>query len=181
MLTCWKRLAPNLAMERAAIYFKALSMKKFFSLSITIALVGCASPYVPPTSGPTAKIRFENDAQRNLYISYFDQSSQCVGRRSTEVILPTTEQEHIVRANSDLTFQYYLTNHNGGGHEQYCLMNLRFHPKASNVYVFRTSEGFNNCRWLMTDSTDANAPTPIELKRIVWKRGFDESSSWCNE
>jgi len=156
-------------------------MKNIAVLTIVIALVGCASPYIPPTSGPTAKMRFVNDAQRNLYISYFDTSTNCVGRRRTKVIPPSTEDEHVVRANGELTFQYYLTNHNSGGGEQYCLMNLRFFPNTGSSYIFRTTEHSNSCSWLMVDATQSGNPTPEPLKRILWKRGFDENSSWCNE
>jgi hypothetical protein len=156
-------------------------MKKLLALSIAFALVGCASPYVPPTAGPSAKIRFVNDAQRNLQIAYFDTSANCVGRRTTQTILPTAEQEHIVRADADLTFQYYLTNHNGTVGEQYCLMNLRFHPTAGGAYIFRTSEGANTCRWIMVDATDPGSLKPVPLQKILWRRGFAEGSSWCNE
>jgi hypothetical protein len=156
-------------------------MKHISALTIVLALAGCASPYTSPTSGPNAKIRFVNDAQRNLNIAYFDTSTKCVGRRQTEVIRPTTEHEHVVRANGELTFQYFLTNQPSWGGEQYCLINLRFFPKEGSSYIFRTTESSNSCNWLMVDATQSGNPKPEPLKRILWKRGFYESSSFCSE
>lgn len=159
-----------------------MNMKKRIWIACApVLLIGCAAPYVPPTSGPTAKIQFVNDAGRNLVIAHYDQSRQCVGRRSTDVIPPGHVREDVIRADQDITFQYHLTNYSGGAAEGYCLVNLRFMPKAGHHYVFRTNETSKSCHWHMTAVIAGGGHSPEELKKIPWKKGFDESSSFCNE
>jgi hypothetical protein len=155
-------------------------MKQLSTTILALVLTGCAIPYTPPTSGPVAKIKLINNSERNLIISYYNESTQCKARRFTEIIPPKAKREDIVRANQELTFQYHLTNFNGA-REEYCLVNLRFLPIAEGFYNFQTSESEKTCKWLMTDATHGSNLSSVSLKKIEWKRGLSEDSSFCNE
>jgi hypothetical protein len=156
-------------------------MKLPIIILLALFSVGCAVQYTAPMAGPTAIIRYVNDGQRTLDISYYETSLGCKGRRFTPKILPTTEAAHTVYANNELSFQYYLTNYNGGGVERYCLLNLRFKPIKNHEYTFVTSEDLHSCKWQMFDSTYKGILVPTKLEVLEWKRGFSENSSFCNE
>ena len=157
-------------------------MKLIACVLVAFTLTGCSTvPYVQPTTGPTATILFVNDAYRNLEAAIYEQSATCKGRRQVPVVAPGSQVEQKVRADAELTFQYYLTNFGDRKREQYCLMNLRFTPRAGSHYVFRTAEDTSFCRWAAVDDTDKQKPVKVELVEIPWKAGWDENSSWCDK
>jgi hypothetical protein len=157
-------------------------MKLISGVLAALALTGCGTiPYVQPTAGPTATIQFINDAHRNLEAAIYEQSATCKGRRQVPVVAPGSQVEQKVRADAELTFQYYLTNFGDRKQEQYCLMNLRFTPVAGRHYLFRTAEDTSFCRWAAFDDTDKEKPVKVDLTQITWKAGWDENSSWCDK
>lgn len=156
-------------------------MRRLLIATIFPIFAGCAVPYVAPTEGPAAVVRYKNNAQRKLEIAYFEISNGCQRRRRTDAIMPGTEAVHRTYANKEITFQYYLTNATGKGSEEYCLANLRFLPVVNHEYTFVTSEDIGKCKWVMVDSTDKVKMVPVELKEKKWKRGMDENSSFCDE
>ena len=155
-------------------------MKRWLSILLMLNISGCAVPYVPPNSGPVTTIRFINESSRKLEIAYFEESQGCKRRRTAPMIFSGEEAQHTVRANSDLTFQYYLTSKSIGG-EQYCLTNLRFFPKDSEKYIFRTTDDSSECKWVMYEESDVNRSNLIKLESIPWSRGVVEDSSWCDK
>lgn len=158
-------------------------MKSFASLGLLLLTVaGCSSvPYSKPTSGPTASILFVNYASRNLEVAFYEQSKGCKARRAVPVLSPPNQAEYTVRADAELTFQYYLTNFGDQPREEYCLLNLRFVPRAGARYEIRAAEEVAHCRWEAHDITDKKNPQKITLTAIPWKAGFAENSSFCAE
>ncbi len=144
-------------------------------------LSGCAvftQPYVVPASGPTAKLRIVNGAQRDLEISFYDQSDHCVGRRSLKKLKNGEEVTTVVYAERDLTFQLYQTERADG---RFCLKNIRFRPSEGGSYVFETRQSANSCQWHMSQESESGLPSPVPIRGIAWSRGVTEGGSWCNE
>lgn len=156
-------------------------MKNLFFALMVVFLTGCAVPYVAPSTGATSTIRFVNDSQKMLEISFYEISSGCKRRRITPIILPATEAVHSVYADKELTFQYYLSNQGRGSAELYCLVNIRFTPKTGSKYSFLTSEVANQCKWIMFDDTDVARTFPVKLDVIPWSRGASEDGSFCDK
>ena len=156
-------------------------MKPYLVSVLSVFLMsGCTQHYISPTSGPISKIRFVNHSDSKLQISYFDESTKCVGRRATETILPKAQSEHIVGAEREITFQYYLSDQKRGT-EQYCLTNLRFHPNSNRIYLFQTVQASKICGWSMSDVTVDGSPVLVPLTNAGWTRGFSDASSWCRQ
>ena len=157
-------------------------MKIFTCMAVLLWLSGCGTvPYAPPTSGPTATITFINYASRNLEVAIYEESAGCKGRRSIPTVSPPNQVEQTVRADRELTFQFYLTNFGERVREEYCLTNLRFIPRAGSRYTFRTEEDPGSCKWSALDVTNAQQPVLVTLAQVPWKAGWDENGSFCEK
>jgi hypothetical protein len=155
-------------------------MKPSICLAVMFSLSGCGTtPYAPPTAGATAKINFINYASRNWELALYDRSQSCKRRRQISVLTPPNQVEQTVLADTELTFQFYLTNFGDQPREEYCLVNLRFVPRSGSRYAIRAEEGAGACKWSAYDVTNVATPEAITLTRVPWKAGFSENSSFC--
>jgi len=157
---------------------------KIFLIPFVFMFVGCTSvepKYIEPSSEPTAYINFKNNSIKSLKIAYYEVSDGCQKRRHTDAILPDAEATHKIPANKQITFEFYLTNFSTSKHEQSCLLNLRFQPKAAGKYTITASEDSISCRWIATDITNPENPKLINLETVNWKSGLGEDGSFCSK
>ena len=160
---------------------------KIILVIVTLLLSGCALtpiPYAPPLEGPTATVKFQNDAQKDLKITFYEESDGCKGRRTTPLILPNTDATYVIYAGKPFTFKYHISQAqytDAGTLHYYFITNLRFVPEKDHDYLFRTTEDLDSCKWSMIDITQNKKPKAIKLKLIKALAGWDEHSSFCHK
>ena len=152
-------------------------------MSIFIFLSACSSPhspisYIPPTSGPVAKITFENKSSRIFGPAFYSESRMCKVRRYTKELKPGQSSTHIIPANRELTFMYYQSESTDG---RYCLFNLRFTPTAGKVYKFIAVSKGGDCLGGMSEIKNNKHLKNVELQQIPFFIGSSEDGSFCNQ
>ena len=131
-----------------------------------------------------ASIRLVNDSSKDLRIAFHEQSTGCERSRSVPAVKPGAEAQHVIAADRELTFEYYLGSFTYAGyatHHNYCRANLRFVPRAGRHYVFHTQWVAGRCSWQAVDATNPARPVPVPLARVPVKQGWDENSSHCDK
>ena len=158
-------------------------MRVAIIMSIFLFLAACSSPhspisYIPPTSGPVAKITFENKSHRIFRPSLYIESRMCKVKRSIKELKPGQSSTHIIPANRELTFLYYQTESTDG---QYCLFNLRFTAVAGKVYKFIVVSKGDECMGGMSEMIKNKHHKNVKLKQIPFVIGSSVNGSFCNE
>lgn len=161
-------------------------MKNLSCLLLSISLTACTTPvakqYVPPISGETASLRFNNNSRLHYFEpAIYETSTNCMGRSHLEQIKPNKSTNLVIPAGKELTFQYYLTSVYTGNGGAYCLLNLRFVPKPGSTYTFDagTDSNSNKCIWRMLETTNIKKPKKVKLEVINWKAGWTDNSAFC--
>jgi hypothetical protein len=155
-------------------------------LSVVLAAMLCtgcglaAVKYVEPTGGPVATVHFQNNSDLTLKLNFYETSKDCKGRLTVDVpIVPQTSDSHVVAANTDVTFEYLLSDERPNTQGRHCLFNIRFHPKDGRIYTFQTGATHFGCKVSMVDSTEPGKPTPVPLKTIPWDSKWGRASAFC--
>jgi len=158
---------------------KSLTLeRRLISFAYILLTSGCATPYVPPSNGPTAQITFVNGALRPLHVSFYEKSEFCTGRRLAGKLPPSNRETYTVPADGTLTFEFYQTE---SADNRYCLTNLRFTPTPSGRYVFETNQANARCVWRMQELSEGQPAKAVALKNVGWNTAFDNNGSFCRE
>jgi hypothetical protein len=153
-----------------------------YAMLASLLLAACAS-YEPPTTGPTAKLAFANASACHFTIKIYEQSRNCVGRRKAVDLLGRGIQVVTVPAVAEITFQYAVDLEGTDALETEevcesdCVANARFTPQSGASYIFTGTEGCNAMLERFYSKTDQR---PVQWQSPKWRRGFNESSSFCS-
>jgi hypothetical protein len=130
-----------------------------------IAVVACASPYVPPSSGPTARVKFVG----NHYYAYIDEGGTC----STRKFVPKDAwPSSYVRAGQRLWLEQGIDT-SGTAYGYTCGFVFSFSPEADTTYISEYTNQNRQCQvklYRLTASGEKVIERSVrrEKNRLCW-------------
>ncbi|MFM0644022.1 hypothetical protein PQR14_06800 [Paraburkholderia bryophila] len=152
------------------------------------SIAGCASTYAPPTSGDTAHITFSKYKDSTTSIQTYDNAETCSSRHSIALMRSDSKKTTVaVKASEPLSITMSVDRAiiplPIGFVVRGCNATVTFAPKNGASYAAELVTGHDVCliklKQINADETTADVPES-SLKIRNWKRGFDESSSFCD-
>lgn len=163
-----------------------------------MSLFSCYSRYVEPKSGPVASILFVKHTEHNSSVNSYINAENCSGGRP-RVLTPHDTKDIKLNVPAGKAFSFSMSadlgisisptvTSGGAGAKvnfQGCNPTVTFIPKEGEAYIARfiPPTKFKGCqievvKQVTTESGIVEKSVEIRLRR--WKRGFVESSSWCD-
>lgn len=129
-------------------------------------------PYEPPTSGPMADIRIENQSGRYLALSFYEDSLECRERHNLLPVIKAGQIRDLKMIGGRPTT---LTLSQDVGPTMGCLLTFTFDAVENHRYeiVMPTT-----CLASIADVTTGK-PVPVSYEKRTWKRPFDEHGPFC--
>lgn len=165
--------------------------KSFFRLIVLLLMVvgisGCSSlrgiTYIPPQSGPTAKIKFINKTKGELKVEFFEISKNCERRRFLSPLLAGEESAFIpIYAEKEFTLEHGIAFANSS---QYVHEFFRFTPKESAEYILESNQSQNasSVNYVFQEKIENQPASNIQINKLDWKPGspWDENGKFCRE
>jgi hypothetical protein len=156
-------------------------------LVAAVGVAGCASPYVPPTSGATARVTFKKYKDSTTGIQIYDQAETCTSRHNVALLSSDPEKSIVVKADAPLSITMSVDKAviplPIGFVVQGCTPTATFVPENGVSYTAELVTERHMCSIKVTrlDSDHVASPAPANAVRIrKWKRGLDEGSSFCD-
>jgi hypothetical protein len=156
-------------------------------LIAAVGLAGCASPYVPPTSGATAQLTFKKYKDSTTGIQIYDQAETCASRHNIALLRSDSEKSIVVKADAPLSITMSVDKAviplPVGFVVRGCNPTVTFVPENGVSYTAELITEHDMCsiriEQLSSIQTTSDVPKSAVRNR-KWKRGFDEGSSFCD-
>lgn len=163
---------------------------RYFStvLVATASIAGCASTYTPPTSGDTAHITFKKYKDATTSIQTYDDAQTCSSRHSIALMRAEAQKTTVaVKASAPLSITMSVDRAiiplPIGFVVRGCNPTVTFNPKNGASYTAELVTDHDMCSIKLAqinadETTNDVAEGSVTIRK--WKRGFDESSSFCD-
>jgi hypothetical protein len=157
------------------------------TLVAVVCISGCASSYVPPASGDMAHITFNKHKGSTTGIQIYDHAETCSSRHNVALLTAKPKESITVRAGAPLSITIGVDRAviplPIGFIVRGCNPTVTFTPQSNASYLADLVTAQNTCSIKLmrvnADQTTVDVPEDsVEIRK--WKRGFDESSSFCD-
>jgi hypothetical protein len=156
-------------------------------LVVAISITGCASTYTPPTSGDTAHITFKKYKDTTTGIQIYDQAETCSSRHDVALLGTELKKSIDVKASSPLSITMSVDRAiiplPIGFIVRGCNPTVTFSPQNGASYIAELVTGNDMCSIKLTQISPDQTTIDLSegaVKMRHRKRGFDESSSFCD-
>jgi hypothetical protein len=157
------------------------------ALIAAVGVAGCASSYIPPASGPTAQVTFKKYKDVTTGIQLYDQAETCSSRHNIALLRSDPEKRIAVKADAPLSITMSIDKAiiptPIGFIVRGCNPTVTFVPKGGASYTAELVTQQDMCSIKVTQLTSdgtASEIADVAAKVRKWKRGFSESSSFCD-
>lgn len=129
------------------------------ALATTLGLLGAcgtSKPFVPPTSGDTARLLIRPVVPAGVTFSLYTFEDQQTCRDRQHIVDGKAKGENrssVLRAGSLATLEYV-----GQERRRSCAISFSFYPKPQHTYLLATSQDSERCVIRLLDVTDADNP-----------------------
>ena len=145
---------------------------------ISLFFSGCTSSYISPTSGPTARLNFENQSDLYLSISHFNGGEECTdGTFISPRLDPYSDRTITIRGGVMETFSFMFHSFSEKS-RRLCRFSSSFITEENRTYTATLTVKNNFCTMDLVDESSKVSVEGIVMREM--KTPMLSSQGFCN-